>query len=240
MIDEDGKVVFTSNENKVDWKADKAGKYTIKLTVTNSLGEELTSEKEFVVNEVSKTTTTIYYAATTQQYIHYRIGNGAWTSAPGVAMKKSTEKPGYYEITIDLGSETELTACFNNGNGKWDNNNSKNYTFGTGKYICENKTIKKVVEDGENYAKIYYTGCSNAYIYYKVGNGTWTTLPGVKMDNCSSDNGQYEFTIDLGTEPTATVCFNDGNNTWDNNNNNNYIFTAGTYSVINGKVSKLG
>lgn len=240
VIDEDGKVVFTSNENKVDWKADKAGKYTIKLTVTNSLGEELTSEKEFVVNEVSKTTTTIYYAATTQQYIHYRIGNGAWTSAPGVAMKKSTEKPGYYEITIDLGSETELTACFNNGNGKWDNNNSKNYTFGTGKYICENKTIKKVVEDGENYAKIYYTGCSNAYIYYKVGNGTWTTLPGVKMDNSSSDNGQYEFTIDLGTEPTATVCFNDGNNTWDNNNNNNYIFTAGTYSVINGKVSKLG
>ena len=59
-------------------------------------------------------------------------------------MTESSTKPGYYEYTIDLGEETTLTACFNNGAGVWDNNGGRNYTFYTGEYILQNGVINKI------------------------------------------------------------------------------------------------
>lgn len=91
---------------------------------------------------------------------------------------------------------------------------------------------------GENKVAIYYNGngWNNAYIHYKIGNGSWTNAPGVPMTNAS--NGYYLAVIDLGNSNTLTACFNNGSNTWDNNYGNNYVFTgAGSYTVNNNTIS---
>ncbi|MGC5165727.1 carbohydrate-binding module family 20 domain-containing protein [Luteimicrobium sp. DT211] len=62
--------------------------------------------------------------------IHYQVGAGAWTTAPGVAM--SAACTGWVSKTIDLGAATTLAATFNNGSGTWDNNGSKNYALKAG------------------------------------------------------------------------------------------------------------
>lgn len=89
---------------------------------------------------------TIYYKTRFDNpYIHYKVENKQWTNAPGVKMEASLEKPGYgYKITIDLDDDDKLTACFNNGNGNWDSNNGKNYTFTVGKYTYSNGNITKI------------------------------------------------------------------------------------------------
>ncbi len=75
---------------------------------------------------------TIYYKqGYTTPYIHYRPVGGTWTTSPGVAIPVS-EVSGYNKITINIGSATQLEACFNNGSGTWDSNGGSNYLFGTG------------------------------------------------------------------------------------------------------------
>ncbi len=75
---------------------------------------------------------TVYYKkGFTSPYIHYRQADGNWTTAPGVKMADA-EVSGYTKATINIGTYTQLEAVFNNGNGTWDNNGSKNYLFNTG------------------------------------------------------------------------------------------------------------
>jgi chitodextrinase len=77
---------------------------------------------------------TIYYKkGLPNPHIHYRTINGSWTDVPGVAMP-AAEVVGYHKIDIDLGADTELEACFNNGANVWDSNQSKNYKFSSGVY----------------------------------------------------------------------------------------------------------
>lgn len=61
-------------------------------------------------------------------YAHYKIGDGEWNSIPG---KKMNGNPytGYYTLTIDLKDADEITICFNDGKGTWDNNHGENYIF---------------------------------------------------------------------------------------------------------------
>nr|WP_246096298.1 family 14 glycosylhydrolase [Paenibacillus sinopodophylli] len=91
-------------------------------------------------NEISVTTNTapssnsvtVYYKkGFATPYIHYRPVGGAWTTVPGTPMPNS-EINGYAKLTINIGTATQLEACFNNGSGSWDSNNSQNYLFGTG------------------------------------------------------------------------------------------------------------
>ncbi|MDG0808024.1 carbohydrate binding domain-containing protein [Cohnella rhizosphaerae] len=75
---------------------------------------------------------TIYYKkGYTTPYIHYRAAGGTWTTTPGIVMD-AAEATGYAKKTIDIGSATQLEACFNNGLGQWDSNNGNNYLFGIG------------------------------------------------------------------------------------------------------------
>ncbi len=187
---------------------------------------------------------TIYYKTNNSTAnIHYQVGNGNWTTAPGAAMSNS-EVPGYKVITLDMGSETVLTACFNDGSGNWDNNNSKNYTFnGIDTYTVADGKITTGVPVGggstdDSITIYYYTGWSNPNIHYQIGNGDWTTSPGTSMNN-SDKNGYKVITIDMGSETTMKCCFNDGNNNWDNNNGQDYYFgSLGTYTVKDGNISK--
>jgi len=92
-------------------------------------------------------TVTVYYkrAANTSwadAYAHYKVG-GAWTTSPGVKMEKVSA--GYWKLTIALGNTTEVKICFNNGNGSWDSNSSKNYMVYAGAYLVD-QTTKKVTK----------------------------------------------------------------------------------------------
>ncbi|MBQ5559223.1 MAG: hypothetical protein IIT46_05530 [Lachnospiraceae bacterium] len=93
---------------------------------------------------------TVYYKRSTKTswknaYIHFKYNN-KWTKVPGVKMTKISS--GYWVFTVDIGDTTKFTACFNNGSGTWDNNNTKNYTLGTGTWLVDqtSKKVKKLDE----------------------------------------------------------------------------------------------
>ena len=104
----------------------------------------------------------------------------------------------------------------------------------TGKMTYE---VKKL----QNVADIYYNNSSwsQAYVHYKVGNGSWTNVPGCKMEK--SDNSAYTWMYRIALEEgeKATVCFNNGNGNWDNNNSSNYEIKAGCYAIENGNVKEV-
>lgn len=101
-------------------------------------------------------------------------------------------------------------------------------------------TMDYVVKDQKSV--IYYKNdyWDQAYIHYKVGNGEWTAVPGVKMENNTSGNGYtWKYTIDLGSADGATVCFNNGNGSWDSQNGANYSVGIGSYGFKNGNKEEL-
>ncbi|MBP2437392.1 carbohydrate binding domain-containing protein [Microbacterium amylolyticum] len=57
-------------------------------------------------------------------YAHYKVGSGAWTSAPGEEMTIACW--GWASLTIPSDG-ADVTAAFNNGNGNWDNNGGQDY-----------------------------------------------------------------------------------------------------------------
>lgn len=97
-------------------------------------------------------------------------------------------------------------------------------------------TINVVRTIQSNTITVYYkasSSWSNAYIHYKTGSGKWTKTPGVKMEATTEEEGyNYKYVIDCGDETTATVCFNNGKNTWDSQSGSNYKLKAlGEYGI---------
>ena len=134
-----------SKNNTVQFTESYPRTVTLYVTVKDEAGNEVQYQKKLEVKEVTNNQTTIYYKGYSNPYIHYRVGNGTWSSAPGVKMQSGSDVDGYdYTITIDLGEQTNMTACFNDGNGSWDSNNGQNYTFGVGYYTCSNGKITKI------------------------------------------------------------------------------------------------
>lgn len=63
---------------------------------------------------------------------------------------------------------------------------------------------------------------SNIFIHYGHDNANWTTAPGFIMTN-NGDTRTYTYTVPS-VAKSIVMCFNDGKNTWDNNNNQNWTF----------------
>ena len=194
---------------------------------------------------------TVYYKkGYTTPYIHYRPAGGTWTTAPGVKMNDS-EVNGYAKITVNIGNAAQLEAVFNNGNNTWDNNNTNNYRFNAGvsTYTPGANGAAGTITSGapsnpgdqtSNSVTVYYKkGYATPYIHYRPSGGTWTTAPGVKMSD-SEVNGYAKITINIGTAAKLEAVFNDGNNNWDNNSMNNYIFNTGTSTYIPGSNGAAG
>ncbi len=118
----------------------------------------------------------VYYTTKfSMTYIHYMKSNKNWTLVPGEDMKTNGTVATY---TVDLGNLSETQVCFNNGGGKWDSNNGKNYILkkGYNAYINKGKVTyverKKITgdkrkiafHDTESNGKEQYTniswGCS--------------------------------------------------------------------------------
>lgn len=333
----DTEILNSTTNSSVNFTPNSVGIYNIIATVTDARGNKATKTMTLKVNEVQKNQTTIYYKGYENPNIHYKIGNGQWTNAPGIKMESNSDVDGYnYAITIDLKNETSLTACFNNGSS-WDSNNGKNYTFNAGYYTYSNGVITKIdkpnnelkinsitcssgttmkygskvnlkinatggqgpytyylyyygygsgrlnylIKDGsyntasftpdypqkttiyaevidsagnkveynqsfdvkystKNEVTIYYNGYANPYIHYQIGNKQWTNAPGVKMEASLEKPGYgYKITIDLDDDDKLTACFNNGNGNWDSNNGKNYTFTVGKYTYSNGNITKI-
>ena len=136
-------IVDKTKDIKATWTPMEEGNYKVTLVVTDEKGN--TTSKVINVIVSAKSTTTIYYKGYDNPYIHYKIGDGEWTKVPGVQMSSNSDVDGYYyTITIDLGDAEQLTACFNDGNGNWDSNGGRNYTFGKGYYTYSNGTITEI------------------------------------------------------------------------------------------------
>jgi alpha-amylase len=87
-------------------------------------------------------TATVYYGTDANwpaHHLHYAPNGGAWTTAPGVAMEAACT--GWVKKRVTLGSATGLTAAFTDGSGRWDNNNSANYSLGTGDITVKGGTV---------------------------------------------------------------------------------------------------
>ena len=108
--------------------------------------------------------------------------------------------------------------------------------------ITEDVVIE-VEKKSQNIITVYYknTSWSQAYIHYKKGNGSWTTVPGVKMTACTEQDGyNWKYVIELGADATATVCFNNGNGSWDSKNAANYnLNKPGMYGIKNASIDTL-
>lgn len=83
----------------------------------------------------------IYYKDERYKYIHYQIGDGSWTSEPGEKMKKTWYRFYRRTIEIKLNGASYINACFNDGDGHWDNNNGNNYHLTAGTYYIDNGRI---------------------------------------------------------------------------------------------------
>ncbi len=91
----------------------------------------------------------------------------------------------------------------------------KNIFFNTDKLI-ENSTVK-ISYTGE----FFQNGCEEVYAHYGFGN-TWDNLNEVQMEKTELG---FQTEIALCEGETFNLCFKNENGEWDNNNNQNYIFT---------------
>ncbi|MFJ6378696.1 carbohydrate binding domain-containing protein [Kitasatospora sp. NPDC092039] len=176
-------------------------------------------------------TATVYYSTDknwTAYDLHYRPGNGSWTTSPGVAMDAACT--GWVKKTIALGSATTLTAAFNNGSGTWDNNNGADYTLGTGSTaVRAGVTAPGDPCDGQQAA----TGASftvNATTVpgqnvYVVGSlpvlGDWAPAAGAKLDPAAYPVWKLDLDLPAGTSFEYKYVRRDaaGNVTWESGAN---------------------
>lgn len=157
------------------------------------------------------------------------VTNASW---PGVAMTKQSN--GEYSYALDDKVTSNSRVIFTDGSNQTPGSGQEGFAVKANAHY----DVNGIVNTGtDNSITIYYkTSWTTANIHYKIGSGSWTTVPGVSMDT-SSYSGYKVKTIDLGTKTSLTACFNNGNNTWDNNSSSNYSFsTAGTYTVVNGVI----
>ncbi|MCI2957288.1 fibronectin type III domain-containing protein [Agromyces atrinae] len=175
--------------------------------------------------------------------VHYQVGSGAWTTAPGKAMTAACT--GWVKADIDLGTATTWKAAFNNGS-TWDNNSGSDYTLATGIQAVKGGKITTTDPCGTvipeqplgNELALYYSTTKNWSAYnahYQVGTGAWTTVPGKAMT--AACTGWVTTTIPTTGATSVTAAFTNGTGTWDNNGSKNYTFTTPTAAVNNGTIT---
>ncbi|GGY97809.1 carbohydrate binding domain-containing protein [Streptomyces poonensis] len=84
----------------------------------------------------------------------------------------------------------------------------------------------------------YYTktkNWTNHYLHYAPDGGTWTTVPGTRMEVACTD--WVKQTVDLGSATGLQATFNNGSGTWDNNGGKNYALGTGSITVKDGVVA---
>ncbi|BCJ45843.1 alpha-amylase [Actinoplanes ianthinogenes] len=171
--------------------------------------------------------------------VHYAPTGGAWTTVPGVAMTASS-CTGWYQKTVDLGTAAGMQVVFTNGSGTWDNNSGANYSVGTGIVAISGGAVSSVEPcstSATNTATVYYkTSWTTSYLHWAPAGGSWTTAPGVVMDE-EACSGWARETVSLGTATGWQATFTNGSGTWDNNAGKNYALGTGVTTVNAGVIT---
>jgi uncharacterized protein YjdB len=155
----------------------------------------------------------------------------------------------YKNNTVNKYSLTVKDLYFKvNGSKKYVTNVSKVPLNGSSKTYTMNlksSNVKDPAIETENSKNviIYYANSNykDANIHYKVGSGSWTTVPGVQMCTTDEQSGyNWKYIINMGSSSSITLCFNENNAEWDSNNNSNYVISkAGCYGIKNGSINTL-
>ncbi|MFE2809456.1 carbohydrate binding domain-containing protein [Streptomyces nigra] len=90
-----------------------------------------------------------------------------------------------------------------------------------------------------NTATVFYStktrDWSTTYLHYAPDGGSWTTVPGTRMEAACAD--WVKLTVDLGAATGLQATFNDGSGTWDNNAGRNYALGTGNITVKDGVIA---
>jgi glycosidase len=239
----------TTTTTFTDTDLDSDTTYTYTVVAEGDAGQK--SDPSVAIEITTKAATernfvTVYYKnGFNTPYMHYRPEGGEWTTVPGIKMENA-EIAGYSKLTVDIGKASKLEVAFNNGRGTWDSNNERNYLFipGDNTYIpSHNGSAGEVIqgkpEEGNKVTIYYKNGFITPYVHYRPEGGTWTTLPGLKM-NDSEFTGYSKLAIDIGEASRAEVAFNNGDGSWDSNRMNNYFFEIGNNTYIPGNNGSEG
>ncbi|NLK94267.1 MAG: hypothetical protein GX275_03600 [Clostridiales bacterium] len=226
LIGETQDTFFEDNIN-----LDKNATYEVKAFDSNNL-YSLGATKEVEKNVSSQLK--VYYknSSFSKGYIHYKIGNGNWTAVPGVEMTKSTDKPGYFEYSIDLSAydeNTEVTACFNNGNGTWDSRNGNNYILKKGTNTVENGTATNTSSTNEFQIKNIFYG-NDEYIPM----GTVAKISADIIGGSSNYDTQYKIEK-TGEDSEILTCDSNNSAIWTPKSEGNYKITCTVKDNSNNK-----
>ncbi|KFI59086.1 Ig-like domain-containing protein [Bifidobacterium gallicum] len=90
---------------------------------------------------------------------------------------------------------------------------------------------------------VYYPsatyGANSTYLHYRVNKngaaGTWTTVPGVKME--AACDGWVKYTVDNPNQDEVEFVINNGAGAWDNNGEANYKGTGESLKLQNGTLT---
>ena len=170
-------------------------------------------------------------------YVCFNNGSGNWDSKNG---SNYTVQAGV--MGIKNGNVTPITITPTNKPTATPTNKPTATPTNKPTATPTNKPTATPTPVGKKLTTVYYSNknYNQAYIHFKTNNGSWTAAPGIKMDDNTSNNGYtWKYVIDLDHADGATVCFNNGNGSWDSKNGSNYSVGVGSYGIQNGTVEKL-
>ncbi|MFY0577607.1 carbohydrate binding domain-containing protein [Cystobacter fuscus] len=149
---------------------------------------------------------------------------------------------------LTTGTASTFQAVFTDGQNHWDNYNNQsgaNYNLPTsGTHQVKNGQLlanagSPCTTSTNNQAEVYYftgtRGWSNVNIHYAPTGGTWTTSPGVAMNETACTSWMKK-TVALGSATGMKAAFNNGT-TWDNNGGSDYSLGTGRITVKDGVVT---
>lgn len=169
-------------------------------------------------------------AATVYAFYHFSTNETDWASAAMTRTSSNTFTITFNEIPDNA---PQLEICFYDGADNWESNGGKNWKINIidcDAPIWENGVnLSAVVPDAGEPITISYDTAGRALasaaainIHYGYNGGNWTTAPGVAMTKIGN---LWTFQYVIPEAATNIVmCFNDGNNNWDNNGGNNWTF----------------
>ncbi len=226
-----------STVNNANFTPSSAGDFTVKVTVKDAVGTEVSKTAALKVSTVKINSLT---ADKTTIKTGDTVKLKASVTAGGV--------PVTYSYTVSGNNATKTLSLNTDNSANWIPDDTGSYTVTlklmyNGTAAAEKSvsfTVEKGIDIVVNSTTIYYKGYSTPYIHYQVGSGAWTDVPGKAMISTSEKPGYtHKYTIDLGSADYVNVCFNNGSGQWDSRGGANYRFEKGTYTYQNGSMNKI-
>ncbi|MBQ3601177.1 MAG: hypothetical protein II992_08280 [Lachnospiraceae bacterium] len=223
----------TSGINVISLSSYFGGTYEFTLKVTDANGQVATATDTMVVEPLKVsivTDTPSVVKVGTALSFDTKIENEYYYKFPKYG-KFTLTKSGVGVVTTSTGYSFDYTPT---EAGKY----VLEYEFTDAAPETATTTFEFEVRESANVMTVYYknNSWSNAYIHYKVGNGNWTAVPGVKMTASDKAGYTWMYTIEVEDGASVTACFNNGNGSWDSKNGANYYLTGTAVGVKDGSI----